>query len=318
MKFQSIIHLTCLVCCFTLQLKPVYAQIAEPVFAPIGASWYYSSVSIGPPWIAAELSAYFLVEKDTFMLGVEARIIGCYVNDNNQIIRVDSLTKYVATVGDKVYYKVEDEFVLLYDFGAQAGDTIQSKVEDFEINIGCDSDFSQGVIDFSYVVDSVGTLFFNGEELRVLFVQTISQSPDPDWVFWYPIVERIGPMGWGGLWWGRGENCILESGYLRCYIDQEITWRSSEFSASLPCDYISATSEIQAKPYTIHPNPASTHLTLPSGAEDIGLCDITGRSMRVNQFDNEIEIASYPAGMYIIRFELDGVLRVASFMKILN
>jgi len=315
MKFQSDIRFISLVCFFVLIVPTANAQFDEPVFAPIGASWYYSSVSIGPPWIAAELGVYFLVEKDTFMLGVEARVIGCYVNLENQILRIDSLTKYVATIGDKVYYKVEDEFVLLYDFGAKAGDTIHSKVEDFVINIGCDSDFSQGVIDFSYVVDSVGTLFFDGEELRVLFVQSISQSPDPDWVFWDPVVERIGPMGWGGLWWGRGENCILEAGYLRCYIDPEITWRSSDFSESLPCDYISANSEVQTHTYTIHPNPASTHITLPQGAEQVGLFDMTGRSIQLSYFDYELDVASYPAGMYIIRFEFDGVGRIASFVK---
>ncbi len=315
MKFQSIIRSICLICCFTLQGMPGNAQIDEPVFAPIGASWYYSSVSIGPPWIAAELGVYFLVEKDTFMLGVEASVIGCYVNVESQIVRIDSLTKYVATIGDKVYYRVEDEFVLLYDFGALPGDTIHSKVEDFVISIGCGSDFSQGVIDFSYIVDSVGTLFFDGEELRVLFVQSISQSPDPDWVFWEPIVERIGPMGWGGLWWGRGEGCIFEAGYLRCYIDPEITWRSSDFSESLPCGYISATSEIQTKTYTIHPNPASTLIALQPGAKHVGLFDMTGRSMQLSYFDNQVDDATYLAGMYIIRFELDGVGRMATFVK---
>ncbi len=315
MKFQSIIRSIWLICCFSLPAALSNAQLDGPVFAPIGASWYYSSVSNGPPWIAAELGVYFLVENDTFMLGVEARVIGCYDNVENQIVRIDSLTKYVATIGDKVYYKVEDEFILLYDFGAQPGDTIHSKVEDFEINIGCDSDFSQGVIDFSYIVDSVGTLFFDGEELRVLFVQSLSQSPDPDWVFWDPVIERIGPMGWGGFWWGRGEGCIFEAGYLRCYNDPEITWRSSDFSESLPCDYISATTEIQTKTYTIHPNPASTHIALPPGAKHVGLFDMTGRSMQLSYFDNQVDVATYPAGMYIIRFELDGVGRKATFVK---
>lgn len=316
MKFQSIIRLIWLICCFTLLGKPSHAQVDEPVFAPIGSSWYYSSSSIGPPWIAAELSVYFLVEKDTFMLGVEARVIGCYVNVENQIVRIDSLTKYIATIGDEVYYKVEDEFVLLYDFGAQPGDTIHSKVEEFVVDIGCMSDFSQGVIDFSYVVDAVGIQLLDGEELRVLHVHSISNSPDPDWFMEGPIIERIGIRGYAAFWWGRGQGCIFEGGSLRCYIDPEITWRSSDFSESLPCDYISATSEIQTKTYTIHPNPASTHITLPQGAEHVGLFDMTGRSMRVDHFDNELGIAPYPAGMYVIRFELDGVMRVASFVKI--
>jgi hypothetical protein len=250
------------------------------------------------------------------MLGVDARVIGCYVNKDDQIIRVDSLTKYIATIGDKVYYKVEDEFVLLYDFGAQAGDTIHSKVEDFVISIGCDSDFSQGVIDFSYIVDSVWTQFIDGEELRVLHVHSLSNDLDPDWIFEGPVIERIGIMGYASFWWGRGQGCIFEGGSLRCYEDPEISWRSSDFSESLPCDYISATSDIQAQTYTLHPNPASTHITLPTGAEHVGLFDISGRSMELFHYDSDLDVAPYPAGMYIIRFELDGVVRVLSFIKI--
>ncbi len=316
MKFQSLVRFIWLICCFMLQGKPGHAQVDEPVFAPIGASWYYSSVSNGPPWIAAELGVYFLVEKDTFMLGVEASVIGCYDNVENQIVRIDSLTKYVATIGDKVYYKVEDEFILLYDFGAQPGDTIHSKVEDFEISIGCGSDFSQGVIEFSYVVDAVGIQLLDGAELRVLHVHSLSNEPDPDWIFEGPVIERIGIMGYAAFWWGRGQGCIFEGGSLRCYIDPVISWRSSDFSESLPCDYISATSEVQTHTYTIHPNPASTHITLPSGAEHVGLFDMTGRSMNLSYFDNQLDVATYPTGMYIIRFELDGVGRVASFIKI--
>lgn len=316
MKFHSIIRLICLVCCFTLQVKPGSAQVDEPVFAPIGATWYYSPSSSGPPWITDPLRAYFLVEKDTIMLGFEARVIGCYVNEDNQIRRVDSLTKYIATIGDKVYYKVEDEFVLLFDFGAAPGDTIHSIVEDFGLSIGCGSDFSQGVINFSYVVDSVGMVFVDGEELRVLYVNSISQAPDPEWVFWEPIIERIGPMNYGAFWWGHGHGCILESGFLRCYVDPEISWRSSYYDDDLPCDYISATSEIQAKTYIIHPNPASTYITLPPGVEHLRLFDMTGRKMEINLFGNELDVALYPAGMYIIRFELDGAVRVATFIKI--
>lgn len=301
--------------CLMGQLKIITVQAQDVVFAPIGAAWYYNSASSGPPWINAQLSLYFLTEKDTFMLGVDAKVIGCYVNENDQIIRVDELTKYVATIGDQVYYKVEDGFVLLYDFGAQPGDTIHSKVEEFGVDIGCMSDFSQGVIDFSYVVDSVGMQLLDGAELRVLYVHSLNNSPDPDWFFSGPILERIGLRGYAAFWWGRGEACIFEGGSLRCYIDPEISWRSSDFSESLPCDYISATSEIQSSPYILHPNPVITQVYLPQGAEHIELFDTTGERLLIEKSGNEIDVSLYPSGMYFIRFELEGDLKVSSFVK---
>ncbi len=315
MKSQFCLRILCLICCFVDQTNFSKAQGDESVFAPIGATWYYSPAHFGPPWITDPLRAFFLVEKDTFMLGYDARVIGCYVNDNNQMLRVDSLTRYVATIGDQVFYKVEDEFVLLFDFGAQAGDTIHSKVDEFGLEIGCGSDFSNGVIDFSYVVDSVGLQYTDGEELRVLYVHSIDQSPDPDWVFWEPIVERIGPMSFGAFWWGRGQGCIFESGYLRCYIDDDINWRSSYFDDQLPCDYISSANQIQYPRYRLYPNPAETNIYLPQAAVHVGLWDIMGRSFQISILGNEIDVSTYPPGMYILRFELEGIMRASSFVK---
>ncbi len=288
----------------------------QDVFAPIGAAWYYAPEQLGPPWISDPLKAYFLVEKDTAMVDYPAKVIGCYINVENQMVRIDSMTKYVATIGDRVYFKVGEEFVLLYDFGAQAGDTIHSKAEAFALSIGCDSDFSGGVIDFSYVVDSVGMQIIDGKDLRVLFVHSLSNSPDPDWVFWGPIIERIGPMNYGGFWWGSGEYCILESGYLRCYVDQEINWRSTYFNDNLPCDYISSSTEIQSSSYVLHPNPANTQVFLPLDAEHVVLFDITGQELPAEIFENEMDISPYPSRMYFIRFEMNGELKVSSFVKL--
>jgi hypothetical protein len=298
-----------------VQASSISVQGQDVVFAPIGAAWYYAPEQLGPPWISDPLKAYFLVEKDTAMLGYNAKVIGCYVNEENQMVRIDSMTKYVATIGDHVFYLVGDEFVLLYDFGAQPGDTIHSKAKKFALNIGCDSDFSNGDIEFSYVVDSVGLQSIDGEDLRVLYVHSLSHSPDPDWVFWEPITERIGPIGYGGFWWGKGEYCILESGYLRCYVDHEINWRSTYFNDNLPCDYISSSSEIQSSSYVLHPNPANTQVYLPAGAEHVGVFDIIRQRLLIEKNGNEINVSLYPSGMYFIRFEVDGGLKVSSFVK---
>jgi len=291
-------------------------QGQDVVFAPIGATWSYSQSSSGPPWLTDPLFVQFIVEQDTLIQDYPARVIGCYVNENDQMVRVDSLTKYVATIGDQVYYFVENEFVLLFDFGAQAGDTIHSSVEEFGLSLGCGADFSEGVIEFSYVVDSVGLQTIGGEQLRVLHVHSIYQAPEPDWVFWEPIVERIGPMSFGAFWWGHGEGCILESGYLRCYADHEINWRSPYFyNDNLPCDYISSSTEIQSSSYILHPNPATTHVYLPEGAEQVKLLDVTGQRLLIENSGNGIDVSPYPSGMYFIRFKVDGGLKVSSFVK---
>jgi len=269
-------------------------------FAPIGATWYYSSTSGGPPWQENALSCLFLVEKDTAMLGYDARVIGCYVNEDGQLERRDDLTKYVATVGQKVYYKVGGEFVLLYDFGAQPGDTIYSKVEPFELSLGCND--VDSITDFSYVIDSVQLHNIDGEDLLAQYVHSLDET---DWGFWdwIPIYERMGNWGWGGYWWGRGYGCILETGYLRCYVDDEITWHDSSVNEQYGCDYLSTPEVHDNYPNVLYPNPTEGIISLYGQGEFVGLYSLDGRPARFSLMDGQMDLKGNAPGVYIVKVE---------------
>jgi len=276
------------------------------VFAPIGATWYYSNASFAPPWSTDPLYCLFLVEKDTFMLGYHARVIGCYVNVEGHLERRNELTKYVAAIGQKVFYKVGDEFVLLYDFGAQAGDTIYSKVEPFELSLGCIS--PDTIIDFSYVIDSVALHLVDGENLIAQFVSSIHQSPGLNWGFWdfIPIYERLGNWGWGGFWWGTGmDGCILEGGYLKCYIDDQITWHQPGFNESYACDYLYAGDAESEKTIPIFPNPTSGLFTLSEHARVLSIYSLEGKEVNFISMENRIDLSGNPAGLYVVKFEVE-------------
>ena len=277
------------------------------VFAPIGTTWYYSGSSFGPPWQTNPLYGYYFVEKDTFLLGRQARAIGWYSNKEGIVERVDSLTKYIAVDGDRVYYKVGNEFVLLYDFGAEPGDTIHSKVESSDLSLGCISSFEVEVIDFRYVIDSVSTMFIDGEELRIQFVTTIIEDDDDQWVFHTNmLIERLGYAGWGGFWWGQGLTCIFETGYLRCYEDPDISWRHPDFSEHLSCDYVSSAADPDIISISMYPNPTNGIVHLPEGAEHIEVYSIEGGRMPFTRNGNEIDLGEWPAGMYVIRLNIEG------------
>ena len=276
------------------------------VFAPLGATWYYSGSSFGPPWISDPWYCYFLVEKDTFLLGRNARQIGCYINEGGSE-RIDSLTMYIAVSGDQVFYKVGDEFVLLYDFGAEPGDTIHSKVESSDLSLGCLSSFEDDIIDFSYVIDTVGTQFVNGKELRGQNVTSIYGPSEDNWGFFSdPVIERIGYYGWGGFWWGQGLGCILEAGYLRCYNDSEISWRNSAFNENLPCDYVAINEPAVLEYYKLLPNPTIGLVQLPDAAENITVYSMDGRNISFEQVENSIDLTGSPSGVYVVRFEVEG------------
>src|SRR5688572_25846267 len=168
------------------------------VFAPPGATWYYSTWILIPP---VELMT-FVSEGEIELNGINAQILRFYKTIDGVLQPVDSLNKYVYTSGNKVYYWVEDAFYLLYDFGAEAGDTIYSRVEDFPQSLSCSSDFSEDPFDFSYRIDSLGATIIDGQILRLQYVTPIYTPDDMNWIIESPVVERIGQYGFASFWWG--------------------------------------------------------------------------------------------------------------------
>jgi len=205
------------------------------IFALINATWYYNQYSLPP----ANKLLTFVSERDTSIDGYNAKIIGCYIYQNQELIRVDSLTKYTSTICNKVYYKVNSEFVELFDFGADIGDTIHSAGEMFPILMGCDADFTNDTVQFSYIIDSISSIIIDGTTLRMQYVHVSSSSTGlgPNWYFNSPIIERMGQIGYGSFWWGGGADCITGVGYLRCYIDSDISFRNHEFIGNYDCDF---------------------------------------------------------------------------------
>lgn len=280
------------------------------IFAPLGATWYYTPYHFGSPefWLFT-----FVAEKDTLMNGYEAREIACYIYDDGEYHRREDLFKYVATIGNKVYYRVGDEFVLLYDFGAQAGDTIHSAVEEFEIFMGC-GDFPEEIIEFSYVIDSVAFVEYDGVILRQQFVRPGTQH---DWgfAFWQPVVEHIGYSNHGGYWWGQGEGCILEAnGYLRCYTDNDISYRNPYYNENYECGY-TAVSEISNQSFYLFPNPALDYIHLTIPLDHIHIYSSTGELLDFKTETNRIDVSGWSPGIYFLTGNANGRAYCQKFLK---
>ena len=69
----------------------------------------------------------------------------------------------------------------------------------------------------------------------------------------------------------------------------------------------------------IYPNPASTELTVlrkNAQTEIIGVYNLLGSEvLRLNKFDNQVDISSIPSGMYIIKMQTDHEVEAISFIK---
>ena len=92
---------------------------------------------------------------------------------------VEMETNFTYTNGDTVFWLVEDEFLVLYNFGAQPGDTW----------VVGQADASLECLDATVLVDSIGTVTLNGENLRWIAFHTLEYS---SYLYSGKAVERFG------------------------------------------------------------------------------------------------------------------------------
>jgi hypothetical protein len=128
-------RLTTLIAFLFVAMSNLWGQ--NEAFAPIGARWYYRP---GETMQYLNTRLYtFTVTKDTLLDGLVARELSCSAWEDGQFKDYPNLNKYVYTTTDSVLYRVENQWVLLFDFGAMPGDTILSKVTSFEYFAGCNA-----------------------------------------------------------------------------------------------------------------------------------------------------------------------------------
>lgn len=300
---------------FTICLFGAHFSSAQDstIFAPLGAVWHYRPWTPGP-----DTGLYtFTAAGDTLLDGWNARVLRCSVWSNGALQAANLLNKYIATSGEKVYYRVADEFVLLFDFGAAPGDTLVSKVEAFPIFNGCVGPELGEVWEFRYRIDSVNVTKINGVDLRVQYISAISGDNPVDWYaagFSGRIVERIGAAD-AGHWWGQGGACILAGfpGYLRCYTDNEVHYGNPAIGSNA-CDYVSV-AEPAFLPLNIHPNPAGSWVELPFVPEGVRVFNLLGQNAPVFQKGAILDVSALPPGLYIVWADREGRRYQGTFGK---
>lgn len=284
--------------CFLLAGQILYAQDTT-VFAPAGAVWHYRPWTPGP-----DTGLYTFTAAGDTQFGVwNARILRCSIWVDGTFKATPQLDKYVATLGNKVYYRVDGQFVPLFDFGAAPGDTITSKVEDFSIFNGCVNPGPGTTLEFRYRIDSVGILNIGGENLRLQYLSTIYDGAEFSWSSGL-VVERIGAVN-AGYWWGQGAACILAGilGYLRCYDDADLHYSNPQIGAQ-DCGFASASEPLLQTLY-IAPNPAVSIARLPFSPDKLLIYNILGQA-NLCPFDGEsIDVSALAPGIYRVLAEKD-------------
>ena len=297
---------------------------AQNEFAPIGAKWTYEA-----PWCPQWDHCWFYTlesTKDTIVANQSARLLEYSkhtVEDGAVSIPEANLIMYGDE--DKVYYYLGGQFELLYDFGADVGDTVS-------INIGAPLNlnfYSTGsnptdtceIID--YVIDSISTVTISNQVLRVQYPRPVAPS-DACWSFG-TIVEKMGNLGYTGIF-GNESNLVLLGvhGELRCYQDEFISYNES----GVDCDFIfnpTSTKEIiDLDAAYFYPNPTVDNISISCPIQkqeqlQVSIFDVNGKLVYSKKQtllpDQEMEITIDDKGVFFIKIELEDKIFTGQFIK---
>ena len=272
---------------------------AQHEFAPIGAKWYFDKVEDWNP--PDEGYVTFTSVKDTTINGLSSRILHkMYYTSRGDTI--DWGKEYLHQSGDTIFYLIDGEFRVLYNFSLIKGDTMQF----YSSQSSPCSDSIWG----SVKVDSVFMHTVPGYDLKGMLCSPIEGSA---WEY-FRLIEKIGHFA--GFYPYYVNSCGLMDdisliGGLRCYCENEIVMYKSK-----PCDtlivYKTNVENKNEKYVQIFPAYTSEEVNINLLNPDFSgtiykLYSIDGKEvLSGNLITSEtIDVSNFNPGIYIIKLFLD-------------
>lgn len=262
---------------------------AQQEFAPIGAKWWYT-----PHCQTPNCGQYTLeVIGDTLINGVQASILE-YAKD---MVVIPEANQIMYGNGNQVFFYIDGEFELLYNFAAEVGDTITSKIGPFYSYFTYGSGI-EDLMEFKYRIDSVGTIEMDNQILKIQYtgLVEVDETIYAPWGFGKGdnIIEKIGFTGYGSIF-GHSHYGLLGGweGSLKCYQDNDIFYKTiNGFCDSLGIPMVSNKNIFQEIDFQISPNPASDFINITYDLPDefhaviIQIIDLNGRIIEQRKLEN--------------------------------
>lgn len=272
-------------------------------FAPIGAIWHNSQTD----WINPDIITYKTIESvsDTTILGKSCK----------KLIEVERLysdtiqtfTHYMYSENDSVIFYKDNSFHLLYDFGAEAGDTV---VLDYFLT-------SEGT-PLLMIIDSTATIEINGGERKLQYI-TCGDGLVVE--FGGPVIEGIGSTYFLFPTYDGTVN-----GPLRCYQDEFIGLYINYFYNNFGWNYEDCNQIItdmdepgHSNVMITYPNPSSDNIFIKNANPSSGykIIDMNGNLIEQGKLDlsGKISIQDFSQGIYILQLITDNQVTVKKIVK---
>jgi|GEM_PF-704687 len=316
------------------------SKIHAQTFAPVGSYWCYHGSSDFFTPASVEMAKWtdtVRSEKDTVVAGINCRKISVHrrelqINSSDTFHTIANYYVYDNIDTAFVYSPTVQQFVPLYIFSAQEGDTICLPVPFPE--------FTDNITSYCFVISEVETELFDNVPLKSFYTRTLIAPADTTSVSLGLFEDYTAGRGnhgkyterLGGTWdnvnglfptlsrhnptfneqrkrkeWG------LPGGKLSRYSDAENSIILTQFS----CDFIGQQSVgietvASSHPIMIFPNPSPDYLTIRTAVNfstpvNVTLTNITGKQVR------ELPL---PAGKSEVTLYLKGLSQGIYFLRV--
>ncbi len=287
---------------FITTLLQNYAQ----QFAPVGSIWHYTQRTINP-----DVTSFKTIESvaDTIINGKVCR----------KLIEVE---RYFDTIGinfhhmysenDSVFFLSDNNFHLLYDFGANSGDTII-----------LDNYITYNGSALKMIIDSVGTINIGNEQRKI---QYIICGDGISIEFGDHVIEGVGNTSFMFPTLDGSVN-----GPLRCYQDDNTSLFFNPFHPDYGWNYEDCEEIIAVliensvwSDLLVYPNPAGDYIVFEVQSlmfevenSEIQIVDVFGREVLRKPVISEktvFDLRGIWGGVYFYQLEIDGKMYSGKFI----
>jgi hypothetical protein len=286
---------------FLLILITVSIQSFAQEFAPIGANWHYTQGTINP-----DITTFKTIESisDTIINGTQCKKM---IEVERYYDTTSVSYHYMYSENDSVFFYADNSFHLLYDFGANAGDTV---ILDYYTT-------SNGS-PLLMIIDSVSIIMINNQSKKI---QYITCGDGIVIEFGQHVIEGIGSTS---FMFPTLDASI--DGPLRCYQDNNCGLFLSSFHPNYGWNFqdceeiITGINELNSlEGMTVYPNPTKGFISVENIHQEteFKITDMNGKILLkgIVSESNEINIENLSKGIYFIEFKNENIMLVRKIVK---
>lgn len=286
---------------FLLVLIIISLQSFTQDFAPVGAIWHYTQSTIDP-----DLTSFKTFESisTSIINGVQCSKM---IEVERYLDTISFNYHYMYSKNDSIFFFADNDFHLLYDFGANSGDTIILNY--FETGNGTP---------LQMIIDSTGIIMVSGQERKI---QYITSGDGFVIEFGGQVIEGIGNTYFMFPTYDGTMN-----GPLRCYQDNNIDIFLNPFHGDYgwnqqDCEeIITSVEEMEfGKEVVVYPNPTKSNFSVINlhHTANYKILNINGKLLKqgIIAASNTINVEELPQGIYFIELRNENFRIVKKIIK---